>query len=328
MTAMPQKGGYFAQLCGSAAVLVGIGSLPRSRNAKLTGAEHTIHLVEVFVGIFYWRYYVYGPLLHRKTGWQSAFKARSFGIANDEFDFAAGLRGAGCFVLQGRRHGRISVPRYYDRHCFLYWRGAGNGHWRRRHAGGGVHAQLMYSGWAAAAAGFMLGNDLLIVTGALVGSSGAILSMHMCHAMNRSFSHFLPAQVWGQRRKRKPLKAGNRAEPRSGPACWKSQIGGGNLPATAWRRGKAQYPIYELVQTCAREGKTYVLPYILWRAACRTTWTCCWLRPMCHTDIVLEMDEINDDMPDTDVVMVIGANDGKPERTGTIPRPAQYTACP
>ena len=172
-----------------------------------------------------------------------------------------------------------------------------------------------YSGWAAAAAGFMLGNDLLIVTGALVGSSGAILSYIMCRAMNRSFVSV--------------VLGGFGAEEGAAPA------GGGDVAAGEHREttaddvavllrdarsvvitpgygmavAKAQYPVAELVELL-RDGGTQVR-FGVHPVAGRLPGHMNVLLAEARVpyDIVLEMDEINDDLAGTDVVLVIGAND-------------------
>src|SRR5574340_61216 len=107
-----------------------------------------------------------------------------------------------------------------------------------------------YSGWAAAAAGFMLGNDLLIVTGALVGSSGAILSMHMCHAMNRSFfSVIFASSSLGPKGEKKAIEGEvtslNHEEVANLLKEAKSVV---IVPGYGMAVAKAQYPIYEMVQ--------------------------------------------------------------------------------
>ncbi|NDO90349.1 Re/Si-specific NAD(P)(+) transhydrogenase subunit beta [Cellulosimicrobium composti] len=172
-----------------------------------------------------------------------------------------------------------------------------------------------YSGWAAAAAGFMLGNDLLIVTGALVGSSGAILSYIMCRAMNRSFVSV--------------ILGGFGAEEGAAPA------GGGDVgvgehrettaddvaallrdarsvvitPGYGMAVAKAQYPVAELVELL-RDGGTQVR-FGVHPVAGRLPGHMNVLLAEARVpyDIVLEMDEINDDLASTDVVLVIGAND-------------------
>jgi NAD(P) transhydrogenase subunit beta len=169
-----------------------------------------------------------------------------------------------------------------------------------------------YSGWAASAAGFMLGNDLLIVTGALVGSSGAILSIIMCEAMNRSFFSVIfggfgnapsggPAkEIEGE------VTAVNHEEVATLLKEAKSVV---IVPGYGMAVAKAQYPIYEMVQTLRKEGKN--VRFAIHPVAGRLPGHMNVLLAEANVpyDIVLEMDEINDDMPNTDVVMVIGAND-------------------
>lgn len=169
-----------------------------------------------------------------------------------------------------------------------------------------------YSGWAASAAGFMLGNDLLIVTGALVGSSGAILSIIMCEAMNRSFFSVIfggfgnapsggPAkEIEGE------VTAVNHEEVATLLKDAKSVV---IVPGYGMAVAKAQYPIYEMVQTLRKEGKN--VRFAIHPVAGRLPGHMNVLLAEANVpyDIVLEMDEINDDMPNTDVVMVIGAND-------------------
>jgi NAD(P) transhydrogenase subunit beta len=169
-----------------------------------------------------------------------------------------------------------------------------------------------YSGWAAAASGFMLNNDLLIVTGALVGSSGAYLSWIMCQAMNRSFISVIAggfgsdgavtgeAKDYGEHRE---ITAAGAAEllldarsviitPGYGMATAQAQHAVADLTAKLRARGtEVRFGIHPVagrlpghMNVLLAEAK---VPY----------------------DIVLEMDEINDDFPDTDVVLVIGAND-------------------
>ena len=168
-----------------------------------------------------------------------------------------------------------------------------------------------YSGWAAAASGFLLGNDLLIITGALVGSSGAYLSYIMCKAMNRSFISVIaggfgieagPAEDkdYGEHRE---INAEGAAEllahadsviitPGYGMAVAQAQYGVADLTRKLRERGvNVRFGIHPVagrlpghMNVLLAEAK---VPY----------------------DIVLEMDEINEDFPDTDVTMVIGAND-------------------
>jgi NAD(P) transhydrogenase subunit beta len=169
-----------------------------------------------------------------------------------------------------------------------------------------------YSGWAASAAGFMLGNDLLIVTGALVGSSGAILSIHMCKAMNRSFfsvilGGFGNAPAKGEAKVIEgEVTSLNHEEVAALLKEAKSVV---IVPGYGMAVAKAQYPIYEMVQTLRKAGKN--VRFAIHPVAGRLPGHMNVLLAEAHVpyDIVLEMDEINDDMPDTDVVMVIGAND-------------------
>ena len=169
-----------------------------------------------------------------------------------------------------------------------------------------------YSGWAASAAGFMLGNDLLIVTGALVGSSGAILSIIMCEAMNRSFisvilggfgevsSGAAATAIEGE------VTAMNHEEVADLLKEAKSVV---IVPGYGMAVAKAQYPIFDMVQTLRKAGKK--VRFAIHPVAGRLPGHMNVLLAEANVpyDIVLEMDEINEDLPDTDVVMVIGAND-------------------
>ncbi|MFC0315645.1 Re/Si-specific NAD(P)(+) transhydrogenase subunit beta [Gordonia phosphorivorans] len=168
-----------------------------------------------------------------------------------------------------------------------------------------------YSGWAAAASGFLLGNDLLIVTGALVGSSGAYLSYIMCKAMNRSFISVIaggfgiaagPAddKDYGEHRE---IQADGVAELLSGASSVIITPGYGMAVA------QAQYPVADL--TAKLRAKGVKVRFGIHPVAGRLPghMNVLLAEAKLPYDIVEEMDEINDDFGDTDVVLVIGAND-------------------
>ena len=172
-----------------------------------------------------------------------------------------------------------------------------------------------YSGWAAAATGFMLSNDLLIITGALVGSSGAILSYIMCHAMNRSFISVIlggfgaaPDATTGsdenpENLTHNPTYVG---EVVSMLEEAKQVI---IIPGYGMAVAQAQHPIREIVERLQKNGTT--VRFAIHPVAGRLPGHMNVLLAEARLpyDLVLEMDEINDDFPETDVVLVIGAND-------------------
>ncbi len=168
-----------------------------------------------------------------------------------------------------------------------------------------------YSGWAAAASGFLLGNDLLIVTGALVGSSGAYLSYIMCKAMNRSFISVIaggfgieaPAGADVDYGEHREIQADAAAELLAGASSVIITPGYGMAVA------QAQYPVADL--TAKLRAKGVDVRFGIHPVAGRLPGHMNVLLAEAKVpyDIVLEMDEINDDFPETDVVLVIGAND-------------------
>jgi NAD(P) transhydrogenase subunit beta len=169
-----------------------------------------------------------------------------------------------------------------------------------------------YSGWAAAAAGFMLANDLLIVTGALVGSSGAILSYIMCKAMNRSFISVIAGgfgtdvvisdseEEQGEHRE---INAEDVAE------MLKESKSVVITPGYGMAVAQAQYPVYEITEKLRAMG--IEVRFGIHPVAGRLPGHMNVLLAEAKVpyDIVLEMDEINDDFAQTDTVLVIGAND-------------------
>lgn len=168
-----------------------------------------------------------------------------------------------------------------------------------------------YSGWAAAAAGFMLNNDLLIVTGALVGSSGAILSYIMCKAMNRSFISVIAGgfgndvQVSGdeEQGEHREMNAEDTAD------LLKNSKSVVITPGYGMAVAQAQYPVAELTQKLRDKGIN--VRFAIHPVAGRLPGHMNVLLAEAKVpyDIVLEMDEINDDLGETDTVLVIGAND-------------------
>jgi NAD(P) transhydrogenase subunit beta len=173
-----------------------------------------------------------------------------------------------------------------------------------------------YSGWAAAATGFMLSNDLLIVTGALVGSSGAILSYIMCQAMNRNFISVI-AGGFGSGAPKKSVP-GAPAEPQGEVISVTAAETAEMLrdaksvvivPGYGMAVAQAQHTVNEITKTLRDKGVN--VRFAIHPVAGRMPGHMNVLLAEARVpyDIVMEMDEVNDDFPDTDVAMVIGAND-------------------
>ncbi|MCE5974783.1 NAD(P)(+) transhydrogenase (Re/Si-specific) subunit beta [Sinirhodobacter sp. WL0062] len=167
-----------------------------------------------------------------------------------------------------------------------------------------------YSGWAAAAIGFSLGNDLLIVTGALVGSSGAILSYIMCKAMNRSFVSVILGGFGGTSGPAMEVEGEQIAIDAQGVADALNEADSVVIvPGYGMAVAQAQIAVSELTSMLRGRGKN--VRFAIHPVAGRLPGHMNVLLAEAKVpyDIVLEMDEINDDFPDTDVVIVIGSND-------------------
>jgi NAD(P) transhydrogenase subunit beta len=168
-----------------------------------------------------------------------------------------------------------------------------------------------YSGWAAAASGFLLDNDLLIVTGALVGSSGAYLSYIMCRAMNRSFLSVIaggfgneggagPDRDYGDHREISPEDAASLLLDADSVVI---------TPGYGMAVAQAQYPVAELTRKLREHGVDVRFGIHPVAGRLPGHMNVLLAEAKVPYDVVLEMDEINDDFPDTTVVLVIGAND-------------------
>ena len=312
MTEMPELVAILHSFVGLAAVLVGIASYLQP-DSTLVGAEETIHKLEIYIGIFI------GALTF--TGSVVAFgKLRAiisskpltlpmrhgFNIALLVGTVVLGVAFMGAEGTTGFTYvlGMVAISSLLGIHLVA--------------AIGGADMPVVismlnsYSGWAAAAAGFMLSNDLLIVTGALVGSSGAILSYIMCKAMNRSFfSVILGGFGQGSGKGSGSSVEGTVSETDvSGTiellADAQSVI---ITPGYGMAVAQAQHAVSEITQLLVKRGVQ--VRFGIHPVAGRLPGHMNVLLAEANVpyDIVLEMEEINDDFPDTDVAIVIGSND-------------------
>ena len=313
MESMPQLVALLHSFVGLAAVLVGIGSFLNLGMKEITNTEKTIHLTEVFIGVFIGAItftgsiVAWGKLDGKISSKSLLFKGRHF--LNIFLVLVCIVLGV-FFVSSVNELGST----YLLAMTFI----AGLIGYFLVMAIGGADMPVVvsmlnsYSGWAASSAGFMLGNDLLIITGALVGSSGAILSIIMCKAMNRSFVSVI---LGGFGTISKPsestviegeITALMHDEVSQLLKEAKTIV---VVPGYGMAVAKAQYPIYEMVKELQKSGKT--VRFAIHPVAGRLPGHMNVLLAEANVpyDIVMEMDEINDDMSSTDVVMVIGAND-------------------
>jgi NAD(P) transhydrogenase subunit beta len=316
MTNMPQLVAILHSFVGAAAVLVGFATYLDPR-AHLTGVEASIHEIEIYVGVFV------GALTF--TGSVVAF-GKLQGIIGSRPLLLPGrhllnLVAAGACVFMGSQfvaaEGHTALQPLIINTALASLLGI-----HVVMAIGGADMPVVvsmlnsYSGWAAAAAGFMLSNDLLIITGALVGSSGAILSYIMCKAMNRSFLSVIFGG-FGADEGKKPgtaAAAGGNQEVHSITAPETAQMMRDAkrviiVPGYGMAVAQAQYPLYEVTKTLRDRGAE--VRFAIHPVAGRLPGHMNVLLAEAKVpyDIVLEMEEINEDFPETDVVLVIGAND-------------------
>ncbi|GII99250.1 NAD(P) transhydrogenase subunit beta [Sediminihabitans luteus] len=304
MTQMPELIAILHSFVGLAAVLVGF-------NSYLTEPQDPAHLVEVFLGV------LIGAVTF--TGSIVAFLKLSARIKSSPL------------TLPGRNW--LNLGALVASAGLLWWFLASGSvlplilmtvvalalGWHLVAAIGGGDMPVVvsmlnsYSGWAAAAAGFMLSNDLLIITGALVGSSGAILSYIMCTAMNRSFVSVIlggfgadggsaasSGDVTGEHREvRADEVARMLADARSVVIT----------PGYGMAVAKAQYPVADLVARLRAQGVEVRFGVHPVAGRLPGHMNVLLAEARVPYDVVLEMDEINDDLAATDVVLVIGAND-------------------
>src|SRR4051794_18334393 len=168
-----------------------------------------------------------------------------------------------------------------------------------------------YSGWAAAASGFLLDNNLLIVTGALVGSSGAYLSYIMCQAMNRSFISVIAGGFGIEQKRDDATDYGEHREISAPDAAELLKDASSVIitPGYGMAVAQAQYPVADLTRRLRERGVNVRFGIHPVAGRLPGHMNVLLAEAKVPYDIVLEMDEINDDFPDTSVVLVIGAND-------------------
>jgi NAD(P) transhydrogenase subunit beta len=316
MTQMPELVAILHSFVGLAAVLVGFASFMDPSQA-LIGAEKTIHDLETYLGVligavtFSGSVIAYGKLSGRIGGRPLTLPGRHwlnlalliaavvFGIQFVAAAPAGELAGIVPLALM------TGVALLFGIHMVM--------------AIGGADMPVVismlnsYSGWAASATGFMLGNDLLIVTGALVGSSGAILSYIMCRAMNRRFLAVI-AGGFGSAGKATAAQGQvggdvHAIEPAEAVALLAAAKQVVIVPGYGLAVAQAQHAVYELTQ--ALKAKGINVRFAIHPVAGRMPGHMNVLLAEANVpyDIVFELDEVNDDFPNVDVSIVIGAND-------------------
>jgi len=309
MTQMPELVAILHSFVGLAAVLVGFNSY--FEHGILTGVMLNIHLVEVFIGIFI------GSITF--TGSIVAF-GKLRGTINStalmlpqrhKLNLIALLVCLGLLVMFVRDNGNNTMLLYVMAGISLIFG------WHLVMSIGGADMPVVvsmlnsYSGWAAAAAGFLLNNDLLIVTGALVGSSGAILSYIMCKAMNRSFISVI-AGGFGQdvvvtAQEHEGEYRETQAEHVADMLLEAKSVM--IVPGYGMAVAQAQYPIHHLCQVLKDKGIDVCFGIHPVAGRLPGHMNVLLAEAKVPYDIVLEMDEVNEMMETTDVVLVIGAND-------------------
>ena len=319
MTQMPELVALMHSLVGLAAVLVGFANyIDPAAAGMFKGAEKTIHELEIYIGIligavtFSGSVIAFGKLSAKISGKPMLLPGRH--LLN-----LAGLLVVLFFAWRFINTHTVAdgmtplivmtvIALLFGIHMVM--------------AIGGADMPVVvsmlnsYSGWAAAATGFMLSNDLLIVVGALVGSSGAILSYIMCRAMNRNFISVIAGGFGGGAPVAKG--AGAAAAP-EGEVTAISAVETAELlresrsviivPGYGMAVAQAQHTVYEITKLLRAKGVTVRFGIHPVAGRMPGHMNVLLAEAKVPYDIVLEMDEINDDFPTTDVTMVIGAND-------------------
>jgi NAD(P) transhydrogenase subunit beta len=314
MTSMPQLVAILHSFVGAAAVLVGFASY-LDPNLHLAGTEARIHEVETFVGVFVGALtftgsvVAFGKLQGVVRSKPLLLPARHFinlAVVSACVGMGSRFVGAGPGAALESLIGMTVLASVLGIHLVM--------------AIGGADMPVVvsmlnsYSGWAAAAAGFMLSNDLLIITGALVGSSGAILSYIMCRAMNRSFWSVIFGG-FGAEEGAAPAKGSEPAgEVKSITAPETAQLLRDArrviiVPGYGMAVAQAQHPLYEVTKLLRDHGID--VRFAIHPVAGRLPGHMNVLLAEAKVpyDIVFEMEEINEHFPETDAVLVIGAND-------------------
>ena len=318
MTQMPELVALMHSLVGLAAVLVGFANyIDPAASADFTGAEKTIHELEIYIGVligavtFSGSVIAFGKLSAKISGKPMLLPGR-------HWINLAGLLVVIWFGGQFINAHSISegmlplivmtvIALAFGVHMVM--------------AIGGADMPVVvsmlnsYSGWAAAATGFMLSNDLLIVTGALVGSSGAILSYIMCRAMNRKFVAVI-AGGFGTEGGTPAAAAGGQPAgevfPILAPETAELLRNSKNViivPGYGMAVAQAQHTVFEITKHLREKGVNVRFGIHPVAGRMPGHMNVLLAEAKVPYDIVLEMDEINEDFPDTDVAMVIGAND-------------------
>jgi NAD(P) transhydrogenase subunit beta len=316
MTQMPELVAIMHSLVGFAACAIGFASYIDPSSTPTTHAEHVIHLLEIYIGIligavtFTGSVIAFGKLSGRIDGKPLLLPARHWiNLAGLIVVIFFGKVFMGAESVAGGMFPLIVmtiIALAFGVHMVM--------------AIGGADMPVVismlnsYSGWAAAATGFMLSNDLLIVVGALVGSSGAILSYIMCRAMNRNFISVI-AGGFGTTGGAAPSAAAAPAgEVKSITAAETADLLSESksviiVPGYGMAVAQAQHAVYEMTKILREKGVNVRFGIHPVAGRMPGHMNVLLAEAKVPYDIVQEMDELNDDFPATDVAMVIGAND-------------------
>jgi NAD(P) transhydrogenase subunit beta len=313
MTQMPELVAIMHSLVGMAAVLVGYANF-MDNAITISGVEKTIHELEIYIGIligavtFSGSVIAFGKLSEKISGKPLLLPGRHW--FNLGLLIATLVLGA-VFLQQVELGGNALIPLAIMTAIALIF---------------GVHMVMAiggadmpvvismlnsYSGWAAAATGFMLSNDLLIVTGALVGSSGAILSYIMCRAMNRNFISVI-AGGFGTTSGGESAAIEGEVQPIDAEETAKLLQAAKNImiiPGYGMAVAQAQHTVYEITKFLRDKGKKVRFGIHPVAGRMPGHMNVLLAEAKVPYDIVFEMDEINDDFANVDVSIVIGAND-------------------